>query len=266
MLQLAVLSSQGIIMLTLKKFLLLSVLFSVSNASMAGVTISGTRVVFPGSEREVSIRTNNKGKLPALVQVWIDDGKANADINQVKTPFIVTPPVYRIEQGKGQSLRLIYNGMSLPQDRESLFWFNLLEIPPANKDEQLGKNSLELAFRTRIKIFWRPQALQDNSVKKFYRLSWEVINDSKKGTGIKITNPTGYYFSFDTGSFTQSGKKYVMNMDMVAPGASEVYYAKNGSTFGGNVTQITAKLLNDYGSPIEKTLTNQSGKGFVEQQ
>ncbi|MNG41700.1 hypothetical protein D3C84_1310590 [compost metagenome] len=57
-----------------------------------------------------------------------------------------------------------------------------------------------------------------------------------------------------------------MNMDMVAPGASEVYYAKNGSTFGGNVTQITAKLLNDYGSPIEKTLTNQAGKGFVEQQ
>ncbi|WP_390888435.1 fimbrial biogenesis chaperone [Lelliottia wanjuensis] len=258
--------SQGVLMSLIKKFFLLSVLFSASTATIAGVTIAGTRIIFPGNEREVSVRTNNKGKLPALVQVWIDDGKANEDINQVKTPFIITPPVYRVEQGKGQSLRLIYTGMALPQDRESLFWFNLLEIPPVVKSEDKSKNHLDLAFRTRIKIFWRPATLEENSVKTFKRLKWVITSDSKKGTGIQITNPTGYYFSFDTGTFTQNGKKYDMNMDMVAPGATETWYANNGSAAGGNVTQISVKLLNDYGSPVEKILINQPGKGYVEQQ
>lgn len=123
---------------------------SVCSASM---TISGTRIVFPGDEKETSVRTTNKGSQPALVQVWVDDGKADADINAVKIPFVVTPPVYRVEPGRGQSVRLVYNGMNLPQDRESVYWFNMLEIPPAPAGA-VKKNRLELAFRTRIKIFF----------------------------------------------------------------------------------------------------------------
>ncbi|WP_234007321.1 fimbria/pilus periplasmic chaperone [Cronobacter malonaticus] len=97
----------------------------------ASMTISGTRIIFLGSEKDVSVRTNNKGNQPALVQVWVDDGKTDSNINTVKVPFVVTPPVYRVEPGRGQSVRLVYNGMVLPQDRESVYWFNMLEIPPA---------------------------------------------------------------------------------------------------------------------------------------
>ncbi len=116
------------------------------------MTISGTRVIFPAAEKEVSIRTNNKGVQPALVQVWVDDGKTNANINSMKLPFMVTPPVFRVEPGKGQTVRMIYNGMALPQNKESVFWFNMLEIP-AVKKEGNTQNKLELAFRTRIKVF-----------------------------------------------------------------------------------------------------------------
>ncbi|WP_158698943.1 fimbria/pilus periplasmic chaperone, partial [Cronobacter dublinensis] len=62
----------------------------------ASMTISGTRIIFPGDEKDISVRTNNKGNQPALVQVWVDDGKADADLNAVKIPFVVTPPVYRV--------------------------------------------------------------------------------------------------------------------------------------------------------------------------
>ncbi|WP_179141328.1 fimbria/pilus periplasmic chaperone, partial [Cronobacter sakazakii] len=81
------------------------------SACSASMTISGTRIIFPGNEKDVSVRTNNKGSQPALVQVWVDDGKTDSDINQVKVPFVVTPPVYRVEPGRGQSVRLVYNGM-----------------------------------------------------------------------------------------------------------------------------------------------------------
>jgi P pilus assembly chaperone PapD len=247
-----------------KKYFLLLVLFS--QMSMAGVTITGTRIVFPGNEREMSIRTNNKGNKPALVQIWIDDGKANANLNSVQVPFLVTPPVYRVEPGKGQSLRLIYNGMQLPQDRESLFWFNLLEIPPASTPTSSAapkQNQLELAFRTRIKIFYRPQGLKESSVAVFNRLEWSVVTDANKGTGIKIHNPTPYYFSFDTGTFTIGSRKYTMEMDYIGPGYSAVYYSNNGVASAGSVSQITARLLNDFGAAIQKTLIKQ-GNGFIE--
>ncbi len=57
--------------------------------------------------------------------------------------------------GKGQSWRLVFNGSRLPQDRESLFWFNLLDIPPEPKNGKTD-NYLQLAIRSRIKLFYRP--------------------------------------------------------------------------------------------------------------
>ncbi|PVZ81812.1 pilus assembly protein [Serratia sp. S1B] len=250
------------VMLSVKKIFLLLTLFFCANISFAGVTISGTRIIFNGNEKEVSVRTTNKGKVPALVQVWIDEGKVNADVNTVKTPFLITPPVYRVEPGKGQSLRLIYNGMELPQDRESLFWFNLLEVPPA-KNEQ-NKNQLEIAFRTRIKIFYRPQALKESSMEVFKHLKWDVVSDASKGTGIKVTNPTPYYFSLDTGKFTIGNTQYLMNMDTVAPGKSETFYAFKQKAPAGNVSQMIIRVLNDYGAGVEKKLVRSATEEFTE--
>ncbi|PVU28050.1 hypothetical protein A8M56_19180 [Yersinia pestis] len=59
-------------------------------------------MIFPAAEKEVSIRTNNKGVQPALVQVWVDDGKTNANINSMKLPFMVTPLFFASSQVKGR--------------------------------------------------------------------------------------------------------------------------------------------------------------------
>ncbi|WP_105629484.1 fimbrial biogenesis chaperone, partial [Cronobacter malonaticus] len=189
----------------------------------ASMTISGTRIIFPGSEKDVSVRTNNKGNQPALVQVWVDDGKTDSNINTVKVPFVVTPPVYRVEPGRGQSVRLVYNGMVLPQDRESVYWFNMLEIPPAPVSS-VKKNRLELAFRTRIKIFFRPQTLASNSEASVDKLRWKMITDSEKGVGVEVTNTTPYFFSFDTAKLNTKNSKIELMMDMVAPGATAKFY------------------------------------------
>lgn len=47
---------------------------------------------------------------------------------------------------------------TLPQDRESLFYFNLREIPPKSSKP----NTLQLALQTRIKLFYRPAPLAVN--------------------------------------------------------------------------------------------------------
>ncbi|ARB86381.1 pilus assembly protein [Yersinia intermedia] len=225
----------------------------------AAMTISGTRVIFPAAQKEVNIRTNNKGAEPALVQVWVDDGSSNTKINDVKIPFMVTPPVFRVEGGKGQSVRMIYNGMALPQDKESVFWFNMLEIPAVQK-ENSDKNKLELAFRTRIKIFYRPTTLDSSSEQQKEKLQWELVNDSQKGQGVKVTNPTPYYFSFDSGDVTAGGKKVELNTEMLAPHSTLVFYPKNKVS---GISAMNYKLLNDYGAAIEENLSFVQGKGVI---
>lgn len=228
----------------------------------AGVTIAGTRIIFPAGEKEKSVRTNNKGAAPVLVQVWIDDGSKSDDINKVLVPFTVTPPVYRIDPGKGQSVRLIYNGMELPKDRESVYWFNLLEIPTTSQEDK-NKDRLELAFRTRVKVFYRPQSLTESSVDNADKLRWSVDNSTKSGS-VVINNPTPYYFSFESIKVVSAGKTYPLAIDMIAPFSTASFGPENNKqALPSTITSIDFNMLNDYGSIISKKMVYQQGQGLV---
>ena len=240
--------------MTIKTIALATLTVLMSFSASAAMTISGTRIIFPGGEKEVSVRTNNKGDHPPLVQVWVDDGKVTGDVNSMKVPFIVTPPVYRVEPGKGQTVRVIYNGMSLPQDRESLYWFNMLEIPPVQADNAENKNRLELAFRTRIKIIYRPSSLGYSGVGKLKDVTWQTIDNPKFGHGIKVSNPTAYYMNFDGGSFTANGKRWNIDLDMLAPLESKEFYAKPAMPSGSAITDGEVRIINDFGAAMVRQL------------
>lgn len=245
-----------------KIIILVVSLIAGSLPAFAAMTISGTRVIFPAAEKEVSIRTNNKGKKPALVQVWVDDGRTNANINSMKLPFMVTPPVFRVEPGKGQTVRMIYNGMALPQNKESVFWFNMLEVPSVQK-ESVTKNKLELAFRTRIKIFYRPTALDSNSSAENDKLKWSLVDDSQKGRGVKVSNPTPYYFSFDSGSITAGAKKVELVTEMVAPFSEKMFFPELKLLGAINISAMNYKLLNDHGAVVDNELSFSKGEGIL---
>lgn len=224
------------------------VLAGYSGSACSGVTITGTRIIFSGAEREATVRTINRGGEPVLVQVWVDDGSKNADINSMVVPFTVTPPVYRIDQGKGQSVRLIYNGMKLPDDRESVYWFNLLEIPAVNETYQ-QKDRLELAFRTRIKIFYRPASLTMDSTANADKLRWTVKGSGKSGRVI-VNNPTPYYFNFGQMQASAGNSVSPLTFGMVAPYSEAVFSPAGDQGLPQNIRSINFELLNDHGSAI----------------
>lgn len=69
-----------------------------------------------------------------------------------KTPFIITPPLFRLDPGKNNILRIVNTTPGLPQDRESVYWVNVKAIPSKSDDSE-NKNVLQIAVRTRIKLF-----------------------------------------------------------------------------------------------------------------
>ncbi|MDR8470239.1 molecular chaperone, partial [Acinetobacter baumannii] len=75
-----------------KAAFILSLLFCPFLASAAGVAIAGTRVIYNEQSHEADITVKNTNPHdPVLIQSWVDD---LADNN--KSPFIVTPPLFRL--------------------------------------------------------------------------------------------------------------------------------------------------------------------------
>ncbi|EEC7127102.1 molecular chaperone [Salmonella enterica subsp. diarizonae] len=83
------------------------------------------------------------------------------------------------------------NTARLPQDRESLFYFDLREIPP--QPDLQGKNSavMQLAMQSRIKLFYRPAALQTENIQE-QAIKLKV---TQNGNWLTINNPTPYHIT-----------------------------------------------------------------------
>jgi len=126
--------------------------YAMTTSAFASVTIIGTRVIYPASEKEVTVRLDNRGDQPALVQAWIDNGNPNEAVDKINVPFVLLPPVFRMEANKGQTLRIVFTGANLPANKESIFWLNVLDIPPRDKS-LANQNQLQMAIRSRIKLF-----------------------------------------------------------------------------------------------------------------
>ncbi|WP_313065229.1 fimbria/pilus periplasmic chaperone [Paraburkholderia sp. LEh10] len=109
-------------------------------AAQASVVVAGTRVVYDAMDTEVTLKLSNVGTSPALTQVWLDKGDAREDPSKLDLPFVLTPPLARIDPDKSQTIRISYTGEAMPEDRESLLWFNLLEVPPKPTAAQAGAN------------------------------------------------------------------------------------------------------------------------------
>ncbi len=94
-----------------------------------------------------------------------------------------------------------------------MYWFNVLEVPPKMQAKEAeNKNVLQLAFRTRIKLFYRPDGLAGEHFKAPEQLTWRW-----NGNKIKVTNPTPYYVSFSSVDVQSGNKKYTVDATMVAP-------------------------------------------------
>ncbi|WP_394521340.1 fimbrial biogenesis chaperone [Pantoea sp. SGAir0184] len=156
-----------------------------SAQAFSGVTVGGTRLIYDAAKKESSIQVQNNETSPYLIQSWVETTTEQKD----KT-FVVTPPLFRLDGKQSNTLRVIHNGQALPQDRESLYWLNIKAIPSGTPDK--GKNTLQLAVKTRLKLIYRPAPLKESSAtQQAGKLTWQ-----RNGNQVRVSNPTPYYMNF----------------------------------------------------------------------
>ncbi|WP_434111593.1 fimbria/pilus periplasmic chaperone [Paraburkholderia caffeinilytica] len=226
-----------------------------AGAAQASVTVGGTRVVYPLDQREVTVKLDNDSRNPSLVQVWMDDGNADSKPGESKVPFVITPPIFRMDPQKAQTLRVMYTGEALPQDRESVYWLNVLDIPP-KAASTADSNTLQFAFRTRIKVFVRPPKLPGRPEEAPRQLDWKVVPaPNGKGQVLAVTNPTAYHVSFSAIDVAAGGRTYKNDSGgMVAPrGTGIIPVPQMTGVQAGAKVHYTA--INDFGGAIEGDAT-----------
>lgn len=227
--------------------LLLSLVVSSAQAS---IVVVGTRVIFKAEQGETTVNLISRNKHPNLVQVWLDNGDLHSTPDDVEVPFIISPPIFRMEAKSEHNIRIVFlpDQANLPEDRESVYWLNILEVPPTpeqTKDEQ--QNYLQFAFRSRIKLFYRPNKLKLKPQQALSKLSWH-LQSTEQGYQLVLNNQSPYYLTLSQLQFDWGGEEESLKLAMLAP-YSQVEYQLPQLTTGSVPEQLVLrfKRINDYG-------------------
>lgn len=167
-----------------KFYCVFSSLWLLAFSVQAAVNINTTRVIFNHGETQRTVKLVNDGDYPVVVQSWVDDGAPEKGPSQASAPFVVLPPVLKIQPGEQRELRIMTTGAGLADDRESLFWLNIYQIPPEKKFSATGEK-VRLALRNQLKVLWRPKKIEVLTEKSINLLSFRyergiiyAVNDS----------------------------------------------------------------------------------------
>ncbi|SPZ21951.1 Chaperone protein papD precursor [Providencia rettgeri] len=234
-------------------FLLLTSVFmltiSVISAANAAVTLDRTRIIFDGNQSSINITIRNDNpELPYLAQSWLE----NALEQKLETgPIIATPPIQRMEPKSTSLVRLSTapDIAKLPQDRESLFYYNLREIPP--KSSEAGV--LQIALQSRVKLFYRPESIVAQS-----KTDWtKYITLTATSSGYTLDNPTPFYLTvIGIGNSQKQSEESDFDAVMIPPKSNQLIKSSKFST-----PYLT--YINDYGGKPSLAFKCQASKCSV---
>ncbi|RDL15125.1 fimbrial biogenesis chaperone [Serratia fonticola] len=206
-------------------------LFATAFSATAGVVVGGTRLVYDGAKKEAALNVSNPDKTPYLIQSWVDTQEGG----EAKAPFIITPPLFRLDGKQNNVLRVVRAGGNLPEDKESLFWLNIKSIPSSEKRD----NTLQIAVKTRIKLIYRPKGIKSTLEQSAKDIKWQ-----RSGNTLKATNNSAHYVTFFS---VKVGAKDIPDFPMVAPGATQTITLPAVSAG----SQVSWEIINDYGGTSE---------------
>lgn len=214
----------------------------------ASVIMTGTRIIYNEGSRSVDVNLKNQSNFPYVVQTWFDAGKMSGGPDaSVQVPFIATPPVFRIQPGAGQVVKVTFTGgLNLPDDRESVFYFNFLQVPPSNIDKNDVKNKMLVMLRNRVKIFYRPTSLVSGPGWGFPNIS--VTPVSGNASAVMIKNHTPFYVTVSSVALTEGQRRLSSGSGMIEPSGTQIFNISRAGSVKGRKAIVT--VVNDRGARL----------------
>ncbi|MGF6189000.1 fimbrial biogenesis chaperone [Serratia sp. 2723] len=222
-----------------EKIMVWCVLMVIASPALAGVGFSRNRMVYPEGSQSISLKATNSGDSPYLIQAKV----TNDTDGRQPAPFLVTPPLLRLDGQSEAMMRIMMTGANLPRDRESVFYFSGRAIPstaPAEAEPGKLGASVSLSMRSVMKVFYRPKGLSTAPED-----SPEKMTFSRAAKGVRVKNPTPYYQSFAFLTFDGQEQDLDSQPSMVPPFGELVFPASDA------VKSVSWRVMNDYGGTTE---------------
>jgi P pilus assembly chaperone PapD len=240
------LSCKRFLTTALQSLALTAIMLPIAPVADAAIVLQSTRVIFDASNKEATMLVRNDGQEEALIQSWMASANEDED-----PPFALVPPLARIPQQSTQLLRILFEGDGLPEDRESVAWLHVQDIPR----NPSGDNVLQLAIRHAVKVFYRPRGLKGNVANAPRELAWRLVKDTQ-GTAVEVTNPTAYHVSMVGIRLGQGDASQALaEGQMVAPQTTHRFPLD--SKHAADDVVLTFTSINDYGGDDPFTVTLQ---------
>ncbi|MDQ0627648.1 molecular chaperone [Pantoea agglomerans] len=209
------------IKITLVTFLL------ISGVSQAAVVMNASRIVMEGIG-EKTVTFDNTSENPYIVQIESD--------NNQKPDFVAMPPIFKIKEKGGQTVKIKLSSSSLPQDKESVFYMNFTQIPGVRKNQD-DSNRLNIVIRSRLKIIYRPKSVNAFSEKEESKVSY-IVQSGK----LIVSNNSPNVLSIREIS---NGKHVLAKTITLLPGGNYSTLIKDRLS-----GPLRAVIINDYGMPL----------------
>lgn len=202
-----------------------------------GISLSRTRVVLTSTDKAQSITIKNHGQRTYLVKSAI----AATPGGQEPVPFIVTPPLFRLEANSQNTLRILRQDIQgLAKDRESVFYLSAIMVPSSEKPDISEADSMSarvsVGVQNIIKLFYRPAGLLMTPAQ-----AEKALIFTQHSHQVQVRNPTPYYLTFAHLSLDGVTVNVRDSVSMIPP------FAQISYPVSGVVHKAQWSVINDYG-------------------
>jgi len=220
----------------------------------AGVLADKTRLVYSPEAASHGLTLVNTNAYPVLVQTWIDKGEPDNLRPDQNAPYVMIPPVFRLLEKEVKSVRVIYNGKALPQDKETLYWINIYETP-ATGDPATKAKKLLMSMKTQLKIIFRPVSLKGDLLKALQQVSCQLRQQNRV---LSCQNRSGHYVFFNSIEARLNGETFEAHAELdmlIAPqSASNFMLKKSLSAVRLDNNSLRLNMIKDDGSVYRRQL------------
>lgn len=212
-------------------------------ASDGGISVSLTRMILVGGQKSEKVTLINRSDRVYLINSRVLQSPYGAGEPNNPAPFMVTPPLFRLESDSRNSVMVVRNDTStLPTDRESVFYLSFLAVPSVSKPEDndgadgVIQPRVSVGIRSVIKLFYRPSSLGMS-----VHSASEKLLFAQRGNVLHAENPTPYYLTLAQLQVNGQAVDIREQGAMIAPFSSRDYQVT------GAIHDVDWSVINDYG-------------------
>ncbi|KAA1195149.1 molecular chaperone [Photorhabdus heterorhabditis] len=215
-------------------------------AELRGTFIDEPRVIYLGSSSNGAMSTfSNNSDDNYLIQSMVREMDPKSGLpTAVNAPFIVIPPLGKVNAHSSQVLKILRTGGDFPKDRESVFFLNV-RLLPSEKENSAPNNfvQMKVIMTLAVKLFYRPKGLPKEGVAGAVK----QLQVSVKEDTVTLTNPSPFWITLQTLKVNSFAMPVGSLFSMVPPLSQQSWSLPSGKALPGSHVTVLWRAIDEFG-------------------